>query len=123
MALTLASQLKQLSPDVRALVEAAISAVRSAGPDADEVLYDSRRPASPSAMWKLTRYRSGGDWVAGVGAFTRHASLFLYRGRELSDPAGLLQGSGRDTRFVPIRTVDDVGRPEVAALLREAFSL
>src|SRR5713226_2840936 len=52
------------------------------------------------AMWKLVRYAVGGGNVVGVGTFTSHATLWFYRGRELDDGSGLLQGSGKDSRFI-----------------------
>ncbi len=105
------------------MVEAAVEMARAAAPDAEEVVYNSSRPGSPSMMWKLVRYQVDGVNVAGVGCFTKHAALFLYRGRELDDPAGLLQGTGKDSRFISLRTADDVRRPEVTALLSQAFDL
>jgi hypothetical protein len=74
-------------------------------------------------MWKLARYTVDGENVVGLGTFSRHSSVFFYRGRELDDPAGLLQGSGRNTRFVTLRAAADAGRPAVKKLLRDAFRL
>lgn len=120
---SLPDQLAQVPQAVRPLVEAAVEMARAAAPDAEEVVYNSSRPGSPSMMWKLVRYQVDGVNVAGVGCFTKHAALFLYRGRELDDPAGLLQGTGKDSRFISLRTADDVRRPEVTALLSQAFDL
>jgi hypothetical protein len=120
---SLPDQLAQVPPEVRGLVEAAVETARSAAPDAEEVVYNSSRPGTPSMMWKLVRYRVNGANVAGVGCFTKHAAVFLYRGRELDDPARLLQGTGKDSRFIPLRSVEDATRPEVRTLLSQAFEL
>jgi hypothetical protein len=115
--------LKNVPSSVRSIVFAARDAIRAAGPDAEEVAYNSSPPKSPSAMWKLARYTVAGENVVGLGTFSRHSSVFFYRGRELDDPAGLLQGSGRNTRFVTLRAAADARRPAVKKLLRDAFRL
>ena len=74
-------------------------------------------------MWKLIRYAIDGRDVVGIGAFTGHASLVLYRGRELDDGSGLLQGGGKDARFITLRTPADAERPAVVRMVRKAFKL
>jgi hypothetical protein len=74
-------------------------------------------------MWKMVRYAVDGRDVVGIGAFTAYASLVFYRGRELDDGSGLLQGGGKDARFITIRAPADVERPAVARMLRKAFKL
>jgi hypothetical protein len=74
-------------------------------------------------MWKLIRYAVDGRDVVGIGAFPGHASLVFYRGRELDDGSGLLQGGGKDARFVPLRTPADAARPALARMVRKAFKL
>jgi hypothetical protein len=49
--------------------------------------------------------------------------LDFIHGIRLSDPAGLLQGSLVSKRFVPIESVEDARRPEVAALIRAAAAV
>jgi hypothetical protein len=97
--------------------------VRGVAPKANEVAYQSKPPRSKSAMWKLARYSIGGDDVAGLGTFSTYAALFFYRGRELDDGSGLLQGGGKDSRFIRLRTPADAMRPAVKRLVRKAFAL
>src|SRR5205807_2081299 len=80
-------------------------------------------PRSKSAMYKIARYTVGGVNVVGVGAFTNHSALYFYRGRELDDGSGLLQGGGKDSRFVTLRSPADAGRPAIRSLVRKAFKL
>jgi hypothetical protein len=121
--ITLSEQVKKLSPGVRAIVQAARRTVKAAAPAAKEVTSQSPPPRSSSYMWKLIRYTVNGRDVVGIGAFTGHASLVFYRGRELDDGKGLLQGRGKDARFVTLRTPADAERPDVARLVRKAFKL
>jgi hypothetical protein len=74
-------------------------------------------------MYKIVRYAVDGANVVGVGTFTNHSALFFYRGRELDDGSGLLQGSGKDSRFLTIRSPADAQRPAVKSLVRRAFRL
>lgn len=114
--------LRTLTPATRPIIEAALDAVRAVAPrSVEEVAYQSHPPSSKSAMWKLVRFRAGGEYVVGIGTFPRHAALFFYRGRELEDPSQLLQGGGKDMRFVTLRRQGDVQTPAVERLLRNAF--
>lgn len=112
-----------MPPAVRPTVQAAIRTVKAAAPKADEIVYRSQPPRSKSAMWKLVRYAVEGANVVGIGTFTNHATMFFYRGRELDDGSGLLQGSGKDTRFITLRAPTDAERPPVKRLVRKAFKL
>jgi len=118
-----AGQLTKVPTAVRPIVEAAIRTVQTAAPSAEEIPYRMAQPRSKSMMWKLVRYAVDGDPVVGVGTFTSHSAMFFYRGRELDDPSGLLQGSGKDTRFVTLRSPADAKKPAVKRLVRDAFKL
>lgn len=120
---TVSQQIRNVPAPVRPIVQAAREAIREVAPRAEEVAYQGAQPRSASMMWKLARYRVDGKDVVGFGTFTKHSALFFYRGRELPDPSGLLQGSGKDSRFVTLRTPADARTPAVKRLLREAFKL
>jgi hypothetical protein len=119
----LSEHLKNIPANVRPTVKAAIKTVKEAAPKADEITYRSGPPRSSSAMWKLVRYAVDGENVVGVGTFTDHSTLFFYRGRELDDTAGLLQGTGKDSRYVTLRGPADAEQPAVKRLVKQAFKL
>jgi hypothetical protein len=121
--ISLAEQLKRIPPRTRPTVKAAIRTVKSVAPKADEITYLSQAPRSSRMMWKLVRYAVDGANVVGIGTFPDHSTLFFYRGRELDDGSGLLQGSGKDSRFISLRSPADVERPAVKGLVRKAFKL
>ena len=58
-----------------------------------------------------TTWRGGTPWTISV--------LLL----SLADPCRVLQGDRVSKRFVPIGTVTDAERPEIAALIRQAAAL
>ena len=117
----LSEQLKRIPANVRPTVKAALKTVKAAAPEADEIVYRSQPPRSKSAMWKIARYAVNGANVVGVGTFTDHSTLFFYRGRELDDGSGLLQGGGKEARFITLRAPADAERPAVKRLVRKAF--
>jgi hypothetical protein len=115
--------IKKVPPAVRPIVQAARRSVKAVAPTADEISYQSQPPRSSSYMWKLVRYAVDGQNVVGIGTFPRHSTLFFYRGRELDDGSGLLEGSGKNSRFITLRAPADAERPAVKRLLRKAFKL
>ena len=49
-------------------------------------------------------------------------NLGFYRGTSLTDPGKLLEGTGTRMRHVKMRSVEDVRRPGVRDLIREAYA-
>jgi len=121
--ITVSEQLKRLPAAVRPTVQAARRTVRALAPKADEVAYQSRPPRSKNAMWKIIRYTVDGEPVVAIGTFPTYSTLFFYRGRELEDATGLLEGSGRDLRFLRLHTPADATRANVKRLVRRAFRI
>ena len=119
----LAEQLDRIPAKTRPIVKAAIKTVKQVAPKADEIAYKSEPPRSKSAMWKIVRYAQDGANVVGIGTFSNYAAIFLYRGRELDDGSGLLQGSGKDSRLITLHTPADAEKPSVKRLVRKAFKL
>jgi uncharacterized protein YdhG (YjbR/CyaY superfamily) len=120
---SVADHLKQMTAPVRATVSAARRAVRAAAPKASEHPYESKPPRSKSALWKIARYSLGDADVAGIGASSTHVLLYFYRGTELDDGSGLLEGGGKTMRSIRLDTPREASRPEVKRMLRKAFEL
>lgn len=74
-------------------------------------------------MWKLFRYSVDGENVVGIGTFPDHANLYFYRGVDLDDGSGLLQGGGKEMRSITLRSPAEAERPTVKAMVRKAFRL
>jgi Domain of unknown function (DU1801) len=121
--IALSEQVKKLPPSVRAIVQAARRTVKAAAPGVTEITTQGQPPRSSSYMWKVVRYAVGGRNVVGIGAFTAYAALFFYRGREIDDGSGLLQGRGKEMRSINLRAPADAERPAVARMMRKAFKL
>jgi hypothetical protein len=122
---SLPTQLRALPAAVRAIVQAARRTVKAAAPAAIEVGCQMAQPRSKSMMWKLCRYGRGGEdgYVVAIGAFANHASIFFARGAELEDGSGILEGSGKQLRYVTLRTAADAERAVVKRVVRKAFAM
>jgi hypothetical protein len=117
--------LKRIPPAARRTVQAARRTVKSTAPEADEIPYRSARSPSASSrsMYKISRYAVGDASVVGIGTFPTYATLFFYRGRELNDPTGLLEGTGKDARFLRLHSPADAEKPAVKRIVKQAFKL
>src|SRR5919201_5010715 len=121
--ITVPGQVKKVPAAVRPTVQAAIKAIREVAPDAEEIPYEMEAPRSERMMWKIVRYAVDGANVVGVGTYPRHSTMFFYRGRELDEGDGLLQGTGKDSRFVTLRSAAAAESENVKRLIRKAFAL
>ncbi|MCI0635283.1 MAG: DUF1801 domain-containing protein, partial [Actinobacteria bacterium] len=104
--------LRTVAPDRRKLVEAARRRILSVIPTAVEKL----RPG-----WGLIGYNAPAYFafiVPGPG----DVRIGFEWGVSLPDPAALLEGDGRQVRYVTIRSARDLRRAAVAELLRAAAS-
>ena len=52
-----------------------------------------------------------------IGTFKKHVNLGFYYGADLPDPSGLLEGTGDLLRHIKLRSVEDVNRSAVRALV------
>lgn len=85
--------------------------MRGCGNDVRELLHDGH----PTACI--------GDAAFGyVNAFTAHVNVGFFRGAELVDPAGLLEGSGRFMRHVKLGPGRDVDAQALTALIEAAYA-
>src|SRR5437899_4453443 len=119
----MADQVNKVPAGVRPIVKAAIKSIKEVAPKATEIAYQMEQPHSSRMMWKLVRYAVDGENVVGIGTFPKHSTIFFYRGRELDEGKGVLQGSGKDSRFLTLRTPADASSAQVKRLLKRAFEL
>jgi hypothetical protein len=65
----------------------------------------------------------GSEKVCSIMAFKDHVNLAFFRGAELADPHGLLEGTGKGMRHVKFRSVSDIRAKTLAALVKAAAQL
>ena len=85
--------------------------MRRCGDDVRELLHDGH----PTACV--------GDAAFGyVNAFTAHVNVGFFLGARLADPAGLLEGTGKNMRHVKLRPGAEIDREALAGLIRAAYA-
>ena len=82
--------------------------------------------AAPDAFstikWAQPVWESDGPF-AYVKAFGRSVNIGFWRGAELDDPAGILEGQGERMKHLTLREGNAIPADELAALVRQAISL
>ncbi len=84
--------------------------MRGCGGDVRELLHDGH----PTAC-------IGDAAFAYVNAFTAHVNVGFFRGAEITDPAGMLEGTGRFMRHVKLRPGAAVDTLALRALILAAY--
>ncbi|MBL8815206.1 MAG: DUF1801 domain-containing protein [Planctomyces sp.] len=108
----------RFASDHSALVTAVRKWLRRRLPTAHEVIYEYRDflviSFSPSGH--------GYEGVLAIRAGAAGVKLYFNRGKELSDPGRLLQGSGKLARSINIENKSTLTRPEIGQLVDEAIA-
>ena len=102
---------KEQPRELSAIARHWFEAMRRCGRDVRELLHDDQ----PTIC-------IGDAAFAYVDAFTVHVNVGFFRGAELSDPAGLLEGTGRFMRHVKVRPGRDVDGKALAILIETAYA-
>jgi len=58
-----------------------------------------------------------------VNVFTAHVNVGFFVGAHLADPAGLLEGTGKNMRHVKLRPHTEIDSDALARLIQAAYSL
>jgi hypothetical protein len=105
------------TPELRSVCKALRSLIASSNERFVEVVWPKQKIASfgvgPKKMTEHYAY---------IGVQPSHVNLGFYHGISLPDPAGLLEGTGKELRHLKLRNVSEVKKPCVVALVREAIS-
>lgn len=85
--------------------------MRNCGDDVRELLHDGH----PTACL--------GDAAFGyTNVFTSHVNVGFFRGAELEDPAGMLEGTGKFMRHVKIRPEAEIDEKELTEMIERAYA-
>lgn len=109
----------KFAPDHLKLIVAVRRSLQKRLPTAHEVVYEYRDSF-------VVSYSPSGHGYEGVLSFRASADdvrLYFNQGKELPDPAKLLQGSGNQVRWIALESASTLARPEVARLIDEAIAL
>lgn len=103
--------LRQHDDELGAIARRWFDVMRACGADVRELLHDGH----PTAC-------VGDAAFAYANAFTAHVNVGFFRGAELADPNGLLEGSGRYMRHVKLRPGQPVDEASLRALVEAAYA-
>ena len=85
--------------------------MRACGNDVRELIHDDQ----PTACVADAAF-------AYVDAFTAHVNVGFFRGAEIADPAGLLEGTGKFMRHVKLRPEHSVDTAALQKLIEVAYA-
>jgi hypothetical protein len=88
----------------------------------DEIVREAAPNATALIRWAQLVWEHGGP-VAYARATAKHVTFGFWRGAELTDPEGLLEGSGDPMMHVKIAAPGDVRTAQFAAWVKEAVEL
>ena len=89
-------------------------------PTAHEVVYEYHNLGAVVISFSPNDH--GYEGVLGIRADANGVKLYFSRGKELPDPAKLLQGSGTQTRSINVEGASTLARAEVVHLIDEAIA-
>ena len=107
----------RFAPAHQRLIGAIRRWLRKRLPTAHEVVYEYR----DCFVISFSPNERGYEGVFGIRADADGVKLYFNRGKELPDPAKLLQGSAQ-ARWVDVESASTLARPEVASLIEEAIA-
>ncbi len=103
--------MKERSGGLGAIARHWFDVMRERGDDVRELLHDGH----PTACVADAAF-------AYVNAFTAHVNVGFFRGAELADPAGLLEGTGKYMRHVKLRPERDIDATALLKLVDTAYA-
>jgi hypothetical protein len=99
------------SGELGAIAQGWFEVMRACGDDVRELLHDGHPTACVD------------DAAVGyVNAFTAHVNVGFFRGAEIADPHGILEGIGKFMRHVKLRPSNDVDAAALTGLIETAYT-
>ncbi len=87
-----------------------------------DIVNESAPEATSSIKWSQPVFEQNGPFCY-IRAFKNHINFGFWRGAELPDPDGLLQGDGEKMRHIKLLSTDDIAAKSFALLVESAVML
>ena len=87
-----------------------------------QIVREAAPKASESWKWGQPVYEENGPF-AWIKAYKAYINFGFWRGTQLTDSKGLLQGDGDRTRHVKIASLADLNQPALKRFVKEAVQL
>jgi hypothetical protein len=107
----------RFDPKHQKFIRAVRAAVRKRFPTANELAYDY----SSFFVLSYSPTDRGIDAIVSIAARADGVDLYFNHGPQLLDPKKLLQGSGKQARFVRVESARQLSHPDVEALIAAAI--
>jgi hypothetical protein len=114
----LAAFIGKFDPKVAKLIRSCRAELRKLLPTAIELVYDNYN----FFVIGYAATERASDAILSIAAAANGVGLAFLHGASLPDPRGILLGSGKQTRFIRLPTVEALRSPEVLALIRAAVA-
>jgi len=108
----------KFEPKHRALIGSVRRALRKRLPTANELVWDNYN----FFVVGYSPTERPSDSILSLAAASNGVGLSFYRGSTLPDPQGILQGSGKQNRFIRLESAKTLARPEVEAVIAAAVA-
>ena len=109
--------LSRFSPESISLGKRCLTKLGRAVPGAIHLVYEYNH----SVVVSISPSERGYEGFAALSIYPAEVRLYFQGGKDLPDPAGLLQGSGGKVRYVIVESASDLDRKEMQALLKAAI--
>lgn len=108
--------LGKYTPEIEAQLREARSRLRDLFPRGFELVFDNYN----ALVFAISPSERAPDAFVSVAGYPKWITLFFLHGAELHDPAGLLEGQGKQVRSIRLRAPADINTPAVEALINQA---
>jgi hypothetical protein len=109
--------LDKYTPEIAALAQEVLDAMRTRLPGAVQLVYDNYN-ALAIGFGPTER---ASDAIFSIALYPRWVTLFFLRGAALPDPHKVLKGSGKVVRHLVLQRVADLDQPAVRELMAAAL--
>jgi hypothetical protein len=113
----LRSFISTFDPKGQKLFRSVRAAVRRRFPTVNELVYEY----PGSVIISYTPTERGIEGIVSIAERADGVFLYLSHGPQLPDPKKLLQGTGKETRFIRLDAAGRLGHPDVEALIAAAI--
>jgi hypothetical protein len=88
-----------------------------------DLVLDVLPDAQHERKWGQLTFTREGDWhhwICAISPTKNAVKLVIHKGALLADPQGVMEGEGRYSRAIPLRSPEQIDADVVAPILREA---
>ena len=105
----IADSLGKYSPAIETTLAEARTRLRAKFPRGFELVFDNYN----ALVFGISPTERASDSFVSVAGYPKWVTLFFLHGADLNDPAGLLEGDGKQVRSIRLRSPADLDTPEI----------